>query len=532
MTSGGRVDSSSCPGRLEEPEAKSDPRPGRADRLPFCAIQGGGMYLREVELGSVAAENDIDHGLADYFVDTESYRRVESGHKTIILGNRGTGKSAIFKVLAARERLNGTAVLELTPEDYSYEMLSGVMRPESEGAWAKHGAYAAAWKYLLLVSVMKEATRKGRKLKSGRVSEIYKYLRDHHSGFQSNPMDVLISYVKRFEGVKVGKYEAGFKARELQRLYGLEEVADLLEPLKVLLHERPAAVFVDELDRGWDGSEDAQSFVAGLFQACSWLNGLSPDLRVYVSLRQELYHSIPALYEDAQKYRDVMEIIRWDEASLLELIARRIKYSVEELRDVGDEHAWTAIFSETLDYRRARSFNYIVDRTLYRPREVIQFCGESVDQAVDRASDLVNYQDISRAEASYGRSRIDDISAEYRFQYPGLSKIFEAFRGKTYTFDRDELELLCLEIVEGDYPLPEEARWVESQSHDLLIEILWQVGFLRAWVVGGIKGVRRSGSQYLGPHQISNLNLMQIPRFQVHQMFRVPLGLKEPKGED
>lgn len=490
------------------------------------------MYLHDVDFGSVAAENDIDKGLADYFVNTESYRRVESGDKTILLGNRGTGKSAIFKVLATRERDKGTAVLELSPEDYSYEMMSTVMRPESEGAWAKHGAYAAAWKYLLLVSVMKEATRKGKKLKSGGAAKVYKYLRDHHAGFQDNPMSLLISYVKRFEGLKVGKYEAGAKARELQRLYGLEEVTDLLEPLKALLRERPATVFVDELDRGWDGSEDAQAFVAGLFQACSWLNGLSSDLRVYVSLRQELYHSIPALYEDAQKYRDVMEIIRWDEASLLELIARRVRYSVDALSSVDDEYAWKSIFSETLDYRRARSFNYVVDRTLYRPREMILFCGESVGEAIDQGNELVDYRDISRAEAIYGRSRIDDIAAEYRFQYPGLGQIFEAFRGRTYTFGRDELGLLCLEIVQGDYPLPESASWVASQSHDLLIEVLWQVGFLRAWVVGGIKGVRRSGSQYLGPHQISNLNLMQIPRFQVHQMFRVPLGLKEPKGDD
>jgi hypothetical protein len=490
------------------------------------------VHLKDVDLGRVAAENDINLGLADYFVDTESYRRVASGQKTIVLGNRGTGKSAIFKVLAARERESGTAVLELTPEDYSYEMMSGVMRPESEGAWAKHGAYAAAWKYLLLVSVMKEATRKGKKLKAGGAGKVYAYLRDHHKGFQDNPMAVLISYVKRFEGIKVGKYEASLKARELQRLYGLEELDDLMEPIKSVLRERPTAVFVDELDRGWDASEDAQAFVAGLFQACNWLNNLSSDLRVYVSLRQELYHSIPALYDDAQKYRDVMEMIQWDEASLRKLIAQRIRYSVEALREASDEEAWNSVFSETLDYRRANSFNYLVDRTLYRPREIIQFCSESIEQALDQGNELVDYRDISRAEASYGRSRIEDIASEYRFQYPGLAQVFEAFRGNTYTFGRDELELLCLEVVEGEYPLPDEAAWVRSQSHEFLIEVLWQIGFLQAWVVGGIKGVRRSGSQYLGPHQISNLNLMQIPRFQVHQMFRVPLGLKEPKGSD
>lgn len=65
--------------------------------------------------------------------------------------------------------------------------------------------------------------------------------------------------------------------------------------------------------------------MAGLFQACVSVNDLSPHLRVCMSLRQELYDNIPELYEDAQKYRDLLEVISWDEKSLLKLIANRIR---------------------------------------------------------------------------------------------------------------------------------------------------------------------------------------------------------------
>ena len=54
------------------------------------------------------------------------------------------------------------------------------------------------------------------------------------------------------------------------------------------------------------------------------------------------------------------------------------------------------------------------------------------------------------------------------------------------------------------------------------------MGFLRALAVGGIKARRRSGSAYLGPHQVDVLNLAGIGRFQVHPMFRAHLGMKEP----
>jgi ABC-type cobalamin/Fe3+-siderophores transport system ATPase subunit len=104
------------------------------------------MDVSSVTFGAPAAERDIAQGLEDYFVESAAFGRVQDGTKKIVLGNRGTGKSAIFKVLAERERQQGTIVLELAPEDYSYEMLASVLATEAQGSWAKHGAYAAAWK--------------------------------------------------------------------------------------------------------------------------------------------------------------------------------------------------------------------------------------------------------------------------------------------------------------------------------------------------------------------------------------------------
>jgi hypothetical protein len=37
------------------------------------------------------------------------------------------------------------------------------------------------------------------------------------------------------------------------------------------------------------------------------INSSESNVRVFVSLRKELYDNIPALYEDAQKVRDIIE---------------------------------------------------------------------------------------------------------------------------------------------------------------------------------------------------------------------------------
>ena len=158
-----------------------------------------------IDFGAPSAERDIERGLEEYFVESEAYNRVRSGAKRIVVGNRGIGKSAIFQVMARRERDAGSYVIELSPEDYSYELLSQTMASEHSGSWAKLGAYAVAWKYLIYVLIMKEVSRRKVHLKKGEASRIYKYIRDHHANDNASKLSALVSYLKRMEGLKIGK---------------------------------------------------------------------------------------------------------------------------------------------------------------------------------------------------------------------------------------------------------------------------------------------------------------------------------------
>jgi len=162
------------------------------------------MEVSNLNFGAPAAERDITYGLKEYFVESETYQKFSNKKKFVLIGNRGTGKSAIFKILADREKSKGTLVLELAPENYSYEMLSSLLLKESDGSWAKQGAYAAAWKYLIYVLVMKQVNNNTKGLKTGSAAKIYSYLRDNHKDEQPNPISIMISYLKRLEGIKIG----------------------------------------------------------------------------------------------------------------------------------------------------------------------------------------------------------------------------------------------------------------------------------------------------------------------------------------
>nr|WP_150118182.1 hypothetical protein [Cellulomonas sp. B6] len=380
-------------------------------------------------------------------------------------------------MVAMREKMAGNVVLELAPEDYSYQMLNEVLAKESDGAWAKSGAYAAAWKYLILVLVMKKIAKlpKHKERWSADEKKMFRYLVANHSNVAERPLDILISYVKRLEGIKVGPYEAGVKSRELIRLYKLEEIEPFIPALANLCRRTQVSVFVDELDRGWDASEDAKAFVAGLFQACTALNTISPKFRVFVSLRQELYDNIPALYDDTQKYRDLFETISWSSADLLTVLLSRIRHYVPELRPADDNRAWSAVFE------RRDSFRYMLDRSLYRPRELIIYASEALTLArTSKRRVPISHDTVSDVEIAFSTERARDLAAEYRWQHPGLDVIFSAFRGTRSTWTRESMLELLLEISVGAAVDPSRRpQWVDGMDPEHILEILWKVGFVQ-----------------------------------------------------
>jgi len=82
------------------------------------------------------------------------------------------------------------------------------------------------------------------------------------------------------------------------------------------------------------------------------------------------------------------------------------------------------------------------------------------------------------------------------------------------------------EIIIGDRKI-NEAEWAHSLQINDLIKILWEIGFIKCWVVGGLKTGRKSGSSYLGHYEHSSIILDNIGRFQVHPAFWHYYNLKE-----
>jgi DNA-binding response OmpR family regulator len=495
------------------------------------ALEAGVPDLSQLSFGYSTAENDITIGLNDFFFKSDSYNQVVTGRKTILLGSRGAGKTAILKVLGKEKRRIGELVIEISSGKYSFEVLKESRQLEETSPFSKQKLFESIWKDLLLVLVMHNLVKKKPKTKDSAAKAIYKYLKKHFADTDLDGVDRILSSFGEIEKVKIGPVEASRKTKknhELKRHKGIERlIPDIME----LCVDRRVWVLIDDLELDWESSDISKAAIEGVVKAAVSINQLSSNLRVLVSLRHEVFKNIPSLYADAQKLRDLVETLSWDEKSLFEIIGKRIRHTVPGLVGLNNLECWNMIFKQTTEQTRRDLFKYLIDRTLYRPRQLIQFCSDILTISRTKGVWPIDFKTILQAELAYSENQIDDISWENRLEYPGLKSIFLLFRGRRCFLKRNELTEICKCICCGQYRVDQSSEWVMSLNPDSLIEVLWKVGFLKASTTIRLNNSLEARSGYFGPHEISSINLHNIDIFQIHHMFYALLGTSEDQAD-
>src|SRR5687767_6629358 len=84
------------------------------------------------------------------------------------------------------------------------------------------------------------------------------------------------------------------------------------------------------------------------------------------------------------------------------------------------------------------SFQYMLSRTLKRPRELIQFCNTALAEAQDNSHKSILRKDILTAENQYSNWKLKDLSSEYMVQYPYLEELLSLFQGFKAEFSVSE----------------------------------------------------------------------------------------------
>jgi len=431
-----------------------------------------GLDASALTFGPDVAERD--DGLARYFVKTGAFLAVQQHKRHLVVGPKGSGKSAMLRELNTRNHNS----LVVTPEHYATEVLQALQK---NPFGAELSAFITTWKYTLLVEIFRRLVQRHIG-DAGSIAELRRYLVAHgHLDSDMTLFERFVEYLRRIGKVKgkIGPVEAeitGDSVEQLNKLFKMDELLGLVPALQKALRRNPFTVFIDELDQSWDNSGTANQFLISLLTAAIQLRGLADNLHVIVFLRSEIFDLLKPHLPQLDKVRTDTETIQWSRRDLANLIAIRALDSLQISNTVSAESVLRLIFPGTVDSTQLPGFDYIVSRTSFRPREVIQFCNLALATAKAEGKATIDADAIRRAEEEFSSWKLEYLVAENMYIHPRLDDLLDQLRGaskrQTYEALDSNLSDILLRAAERS-PKP---SWFRDDLEPVsVIELLYQL---------------------------------------------------------
>lgn len=169
--------------------------------------------LSRMDLGASSAENEF-RDLAEYYLPTEGFRRAQRGDVRLVLGRKGSGKTAIFLQVRNRLRSRKNVVLDFIPDGFRLVKFRDKVLAMLERGTAEH-AITALWEFLLYIELAHKILESDRELQKRDhilagpyrdVAAVYRSYPYHHQGDFSERMSALLNSIENdFSAKYAGK---------------------------------------------------------------------------------------------------------------------------------------------------------------------------------------------------------------------------------------------------------------------------------------------------------------------------------------
>lgn len=477
------------------------------------------MNISNVDFGVLDAESETN--LAGYFVDTGVLSKLASGQKQLVIGRKGSGKTALFR-LATSEALQIERVVDVEFDQYPWEF----HRQLKQAGMMSESAYEASWRFLLLLMMAEEWANIPNTYQRVSADLVKKILPDPNRGFWSSLISRLRnpSKITLPGGGIAGHANANLGSVDLGKedsSYAISIMSSHLGALTSLAtnayQSHPVVIKVDRLDDGWDASAESQSLIIGELKAARAINQqLSRKGRaspIITFLRSDIFEFIK--FNDKNKMSTSIERLEWPVERLMDVLTRRVVASL----NVKQSDAWKSVFSEAEMRQRAKPQSYFIRRTMGRPRDVIAFAIHCKEIAIEKSHEIVETSDIYEAEDKYSQHLLNELSDELHKQLPKLEDLLDTLR-----------EVGRMSFAFSDWVESARRRspnLTESEAREQL-GVLYDASVIGVARIGGSKG----GSKHVFSYMVSLPKPDFSGRMQVHPGLKKGLQLKEGQSDD
>lgn len=423
-------------------------------------------------LGSPDAHFDFD--LMEYFVETPAFDSARNGQHEIFIGRKGAGKSACFRALAVALDADRRVIpVMISPLDLNYEQLASTLDRIGIDIHPNF-LYPSFWRFIIYTEIVGFLVDDGgRFIEGSRLSEKHRRRIEGIANELSEPLTLdfssrIMDTLRQLTSVPDRVELAGIQA-EVERMIGRSRLYGLEDALIELSASYPIHLVIDDVDKQWIPSSSASNALlrALLNEINTIRRRFQGRLRATVFLREDMFEAIKAQDSDYSN-RSVAEL-KWTPELLAEVIAARVEHLGRERFDTVDE-AWQSIFPVSIRGRETRE--YLIERTLFRPRDLIAFCQMALEEAQHNRHATVLEEDVLQAEGKYSRHILDAIRTEFLNTYPQIELAIAKFaQGPAVV--KDYWSLLDQSVKElaslGE-------TWATSAEE--VLRALYQIGFV------------------------------------------------------
>ncbi|WP_147450106.1 P-loop ATPase, Sll1717 family [Corallococcus carmarthensis] len=441
------------------------------------------------EFGQVAAEDDA---VLEYFLSTNAHKSIAAGTRLLVLGRKGSGKTALVR--AFTERTAGNIVSKaLKFKSYPWSMHA---KRIDAGASAIE-AYRASWEFFIAVELSSLVLARAQDPSRPHAKKIEKFLKSNYGSINTETGNILLpdelqidgSFEPTILGNKLGKLD--FKrssgdtklGRELDALSSaifesIEQVAsEELGSHTILLH-------FDELDQGLSVLDESRAnMLIGLILAARQVRRrferTTPTISPIVYLRTDLWEDLK--FSDKNKLAESQAItIEWTTEELRKLLEERARVKLDQ------KVSWSDMEDSELMRGSQSKWNHICARTYLRPRDVIKYCNVALEITKSRQQPPPYFTnpDISEARSDYStylKLELDDEVVPHWKNWTVALDALSAIR--TITFNVSDFA--------REY---ESRRSPDSPTTALALELLFNfsiIGYQQASGYGGSSWIFR-----------------------------------------
>ena len=536
------------------------------------------VFRKHDNVGTAAAENDslfldecfVDTGDNDFLLNVKDPKR-------IIVGRTGAGKTALLYHLSQSDH----NVIQLSPHDLSLNFIATnkVIAFFEEAGVNLSPFYILLWKHLLVVELIKNkyhirdedsykhfmSTIMSLVRKKDRNKDLaLEYLETWGNKFWQTTEQRIHDLTKRVEeslsaGINARLADVTFSTEGAKKLtteqrseikeHGLDAVSKVqireLENMLTVLeenvfddHKNPYYVTIDMLDEDWADDRIRFKLIRSLISVVNQFQRLS-NVKIILAIRSDLLYKVVHLETisgfQEEKFKALYLTLKWENKDLKKIVETRINKLIKRSYTKGDI-TFKDVFPAHIDSND--TFGYMLERTFYRPRDIIVFVNECLELCSGRPQ--ISATIIKEAEYNYSHERLQSLSNEWNKLLPDLSHTSQLLYGLKNHF---EVNQLSQEYLYSKFE--EIAIQLDKNSSDPITKSLFSLYveksanyesvrnyLLREFYAVGLIGIKTSATDSVSWTRLNTLSRLSPGQIRansvvhIHPMFYRALGIK------